>query len=296
MKLRFAATITLLLFVLRPVMAQNLDIEDESRFDIQLSFGAGSIRYPEFTINELRQSLPGSVLLKDSSFSQSNFFPENYNSFSSFNATLGFRREQPEWLNPSHSLFWQVGIGFNTINWINMSMYRETRQRADTIFDSNGDVIRYRDTVSYDSQSLSLESDRISVNGVMMLRLNERKRWSFFTGIALSAGLTFNNQLYIGNYSSTGIIEYDPGSNQTFEYNSINLSSSREENYRFDPSWSVSGYIPLGIDFRLSRYQQNSLIHLFVEGRVGLTHVDFREVRSITGGFFNGNLGIRATL
>lgn len=289
----------ILLSTFTAVTAQQLPLAQipPPRLDLQATFGAGTGQFTYYSLTELRGFFPESDLLRDSTLGFQNSYFDPMTDYTNFSFSAGIRRENPSWLNKAHAFIWRVGLYHNSLSRTAFSSFLYDRvYRVDTLFDANGNPEKYVDSVVYKSSGMDFNSERLAAEGMMIIRFNDMNRWSLFAGVGFNMGLSYNNNILLSSYVDNSSFIFDPVTQISTPISSSGRPQTREEVYRLNSSWGVMGFIPFGLDFRLSRHNTDGLVHLFVEGRVGLAYFRFPRLKSFTGNFMDAGMGIRFIL
>lgn len=204
----------------------------------------------------------------------------NSTSSSQFSANLGFRKTGIH--NPS----FRVGISYKRLNSQVFGRYQEWSGPYDTLVSSQTGQQYYIDTVRIRSVSAYWGADVLALDGAYILQTDLTRRWSFYGGIGLQAGILFNQELQLARmetFSETGI---------THEMD-VELE---QRNYRMNTGFSSTVYLPLGIDFRIGKkrplWQQ---VHLVYELRPSLSFQTMSSVSVVSPGVTQ-HFGLRITI
>ncbi|MFY7989158.1 MAG: hypothetical protein ACOVO3_00400, partial [Fluviicola sp.] len=112
------------------------------------------------------------------------------------------------------------------------------------------------------------------------------RRWSFYGGIGLQAGLLFNQQIQLTRME----IFSESGLSNTMDV------QVEQRSYRMNTGLSSTLYLPLGIDFRVGKkrplWQQ---VHLVYELRPSLSFQTMSSVSLVSPGL-SQHFGLRITI
>jgi len=197
-----------------------------------------------------------------------------------FSAYVGFRKESR--LNP----LIRAGISYKRLNSQVFGRYQELRGPYDTLVSSQTGQQYYVDTIRMRSVSAFWGADVLALDGSFMLQTDLTRRWSFYGGIGLQAGILFNQELQLTRmetFNETGL---------TYEME-VELE---QRNYRMTTGFSGTVYLPLGIDFRVGKkrplWQQ---VHLVYELRPSLSFQRMSAVSVVSPGITQ-HFGLRITI
>ena len=231
---------------------------------VDLSIGLGGISYSTSSksLADYRALLPNSAILsKDySDFVGSNYQSYQYSTMLSilYGLRLGNSTEKLE-----HRM--RVGFSYSNIYSGSSSYYKQTTTPYDTLTSSRTGEQTVIDSINSQNLYMDLSQDMLSLDISYIIRANPNGRWSFYTGLGLELGVGINTRANI--YSS----EYNYA-NGPFYFDINNDENSFEsESYSLDPSYSVNLYLPIGLDFRLSKSNEFwKRAHLYTELRPGV--------------------------
>lgn len=239
---------------------------------------------------------PNSTLLQND-FSSFNSYGgyEGINSNARISFMLGFDFNKSG--DESKSLTPQLRIGLTYTNGISLynSYYKDERFPYDTLTSSRTGNQTYVDSVSYEGYDMNYHSDNIMLDVSLVFRTNPEARWSFYGGVGVMGGVSVNSTTTIYHYEDAYIEQsgngnYYGGGYYNDEY-SNQLETVRNEN-----SFLISGYVPMGVDFRLGkRGELWKRTHLFFEIRPSLNINNIPELGTLTQGSVHHGFGIRIT-
>lgn len=258
---------------------------------VDFYFGVGFMGSPsqQLTIPEYRTVLPESPILnKDlSHLNQSKF--TYFNSSPLFHINYGFRLSQ----NEKTEVRLRVGISYRNYTSDNSAFYFQNSSSFDTLTSSQTGEETYVDSSYSESLFIDYYGEQIGLDVSYLVALNPNGRWSFYTGIGVEAGMSFNNRLDMSHssYWNTSINEqfYIPFSND------FNQNFRDFETYKQDNTFYGRVYAPIGLDFRLSKKHEFwKRVHLFTELRPMLEFKNnaLKEVQ-FNPGFGWSTLGLR---
>ena len=252
------------------------------------------------SINEFRDLLPESVLLKNdlTAYSQSYLVDYNYGSVLSANVGMQFRNKQKSTYNSNRSL--RLGLTyFSGGELFGLFNYR-TKKRFDTLTSNQSGQSIYVDSLISKSYAIRYISEQIRLDGSFIFRTNSSARFSMYGGIGFSIGASVNRNAEVLYNAGSKIELNDPFGTMSFSNNnsfvSHNVDSYESERFRMKNSYGFSGYIPLGIDFTPGKYGKNlNHFHVFYELRPGINYSDIPESRSVTTSYIQHGWGVRVT-
>src|SRR5690606_33840629 len=128
----------------------------------------------------------------------------------------------------------------------------------DTLTSSQTGQVVYIDSVYTQNYSMDYVSEQLRLDGSVIFRTNPEGRWSLYAGIGFTVGLSVNatTEIY---YSKYGRIETRYPNGQTshsYQYYYPGSYISKTETFRNKTNFSVSPYIPMGVDFRIGKKRE----------------------------------------
>lgn len=191
----------------------------------------------------------------------------------------------------------RLGVSYLAGSNLVCNFNQSQNKRYDTLTSSQGQVI-YRDSVVNRSLNMHYRSQQLRLDASLIFRTNPEARWSLYTGIGLTAGVSLNSNTDISYYTYGGLSDYDISTpnNIYTNYHSSGPTQMKTEHYRNSSSIGASVYVPMGVDFRLGRKREFwKRTHLFYEARPGVSMTNISEVGSFANATIQHGLGLRVT-
>ena len=275
----------------QPKTVKRISIHD---FYIQTGFF--SERNTNGTLADFKTLAPQSVLLNNNmtDFSQSGVFGKRGNTMLSVMLGLQFSDKQKTIYKANPLL--RLGISYFSGTTLTGGSYKEDRKPYDTLTSTQTGQTIYIDSVTTKNYSMNYSSAQLRFDGSLIFRTNPEARWSIFTGIGITAGLSINanTDIYYSNYGRTET-RYANGSTSS-SYNYSGNNNSKTEKFRNKTNFGASTYIPMGIDFRIGKKREFwKRTHLFYELRPGINITSIPELRTITNASLQHGLGLRVS-
>jgi hypothetical protein len=184
----------------------------------------------------------------------------------------------------------RFGVGYGSMQSFGSFWSNEVVTPYDTFVSGSGQRI-ITDSVFYESMNVAYSTSQVRVNADILFHTNPDRRFSFFIGAGLQAGLTFNNQTQVYYGSQTYLTTGD-------EENRTVISSTDEqvknEWYNNKSGWIFGAYIPSGVNYRLGKTTPVlNQASLFVEFRPGVTAFAIPELQTYLLPYFQSNFGFR---
>lgn len=265
--------------------------------DISLSIGGGTYRSSHYSLSELKQFYPESEILTSMSKAGINYYGNEITGHSSVNFSVGLFKNHPRWLNARHLAGWRIGLNAMQFRILNYNSNGSVSTRIDTLYNQGGTISAYRDSViSYD-HSVRIECNIVSLEGSYIVRFNGTKRWSYYTGAGLNGGITSRNEMELNQDTYHSSKTFLVPSGEEFTSAGTYSYTSSSELKKIATGYQVSGFIPFGIDFKLTRRLCGfDFLHLFFEGRTSLNMVNISGLRTSSGTSMQFAFGLRSVI
>ena len=278
------------------VFAQDSLYSGNQVNDLSFSMGGGSLNNTPYSFSELRSFFPESDILKNM-FATNDFYENDYSYFNSVHLSFGTYSSPLKFLSKKHRSGWRFGINYKQLILLDKDIYSESSLRVDTLYDQSGNIAAYRDSVISTNRAVRLESGVISVESSYLLRFNYNNRWSFYCGLGGFAGTQIYGDLETYETIRKGVVTYDIlALNNPFITQSDTWESKSEVKH-LSSGFFIGGFIPFGIDFKLTRKTNGfDFMHLFAEGNSGILVLGTSSLRNTSGSFLEMSFGIRAVL
>jgi hypothetical protein len=246
------------------------------------------------SLNDFKLLAPQSILLNQdySSYSTNSFFFNHYTNLSHsamVGINFGNNSENIKKTYPTLRLGLSYLSGYNLIN----TLFKTERNRYDTLTSSQTGRIIFKDSVKDETLRMGYFSEQLRFDASLLFRINSDGRWSFFTGIGFTAGISFNayTSLEYYSYNTTETI-YDSGASQR-DYN-ISRSVLHLEQFENKSNIGFSAYLPLGVDFRVGKKREFwRRVYLHYEMRPSIDVVSIPELKVITSSMVQYGFGLR---
>lgn len=267
------------------------------------------------TLSDMKTLAPGSELLKNDFTGFSTF---NYDFYSQGNQTYIGREPLNERLESSPSLSMMVGLKVNNsagsnlkgvknlrlgLNYIHntgmsISYYKTERKTYDKFTSSQTGRTVYLDSVTTDRYNLRYQAQELRFDVSYLYRSNQNRPLSFFTGIGITGGITFNSHTDIRYFKSRGEeVHFDINDRDELYSSYLSTEEGTHEFFRNKSSFGASVYVPVGVDLRLGHKKELwKHMHVFYEARPMLNLSSIPELRTYFGVGIQHGLGLRYTI
>jgi hypothetical protein len=189
---------------------------------------------------------------------------------------------------------WRIGLTSSSATDITGYYNRQESYRIDTFYSTQTNAVYYIDSTVYHTFRYRNWSNWLHLDVSKIWRTDNPNKFTLYTGIGAVTGVTLNsnsdlqyNRYSIDNKPSNSIARRPNYGNEYYE----------TENIKNKTRTFASVYVPLGIDYRLSKKKIFwSKLHLFYEGRFSLNQLNVPEVKEYSYSDFNTLIGIRYQL
>ncbi len=250
------------------------------------------------TLADFNILAPNSVLLNSNLFPNSvTFSPYTYqqNPNSLFSASLGFQFSDKQKTKYNKNIELRVGITYTHNSTLSGGFYNTESKTYDTLTSSQTGVYSYLDSVVTKSLDMNYSSEQLRIDGSLLFRTNPDARWSLYSGIGFTAGLSFNAKTTISYQTQYQIEQRYPNDNSHHLNRSGEISEF--EVFTNKNNFAFSAYIPLGINLRLGKNTEFwKKVNLFYEIRPNINITYIPELRTVTNAFLQFGCGFRIIL
>lgn len=267
--------------------------------DLYFQIGLFTERNSNGTLADFRALAPQSVLLKNdmadySSSSGGDII--NLTSNTVFSAMLGFQfGDKQKTIYKTNPLL-KLGISYFSGTTLTGSAYKEDRKTFDTLISTQTGQTYYLDSVTTKNYSMDYSSEQLRLDASLIFRTTPENRWSLFTGIGITAGLSLNANTNTYYYEYSGVETRDANGNTINSplYNNTTFFPPDKEKISNKNNLAFSAYIPIGIDVRFGKTKQFwKRAHVFYELKPGINITSIPELRTITNASLQHGFGFR---
>lgn len=298
MKTKNFLSVVILLTVSLSVIGQEQQPKTVKRIsihDFYIQTGMFLERNTNGTLTDFKTLAPKSVLLNSdfTGYSSSNGFSLTGNSMFSVMLGIQFSDKQKKAYKTNPLL--RLGISYFSGTSLTSSLYKDERKPYDTLTSTQTGQTVYRDSITTKSYSMNHSSEQLRFDGSLIFRTNTEARWSLFTGIGITAGLSINANTDIDYITYSRIETRDQNGNTSPSSSSDNFKI-KTERYSSKNNFGLSAYIPMGVDFRIGKKREFwKRTHLFFELRPGINSTSIPELRTITNASMQYGLGLKVS-
>lgn len=275
---------------------QAMTVNKISINEIYIQTGFFSERNTNGSLTDFKSLAPQSILLNSdfTGYSLSNGFSLSSNTM--FSVMLGLQFSDKQKTTYKSNPLLRLGISYFSGTTLTGGLYKEDRKPYDTLTSTQTGQTAYVDSVNSRHYNMNYSSEQLRFDGSLIFRTNPEARWSIFTGIGITAGLSINANTDI-YYSNSGRTETRyPNGNTSSSYGNSSSDNYKTEKFRNKNNFGASTYIPMGIDFRMGKKREFwKHTHLFYELRPGINITSIPELRTITNASVQHGLGLRVS-
>lgn len=267
--------------------------------DVQLYSGMLFKMDVNGTLADFRSLAPQSELLKNdfSSYPQDERYGSSGDMGISMMIGIQFRDKKNERYRANPLL--RLGFNYSSGLTIAGSMSKGIISPFDTLTSAQTSNVYSIDSTHSESYHMFYSSEQLRFDGSLMFRTNPEARWSVFSGVGITAGISINANSRIHYTESKSQYIHGPGGSyiHSSEYRSLLPTNEEYEEHRNKTSFGFSAYVPLGLDFRLANGNKFwSRMHLFYEAKLAVDFTSIPELYTVTNTTFQHGLGIRYCL
>jgi len=192
----------------------------------------------------------------------------------------------------------RVGLAYYSKTGMMSGLYNSERTTFDKFTSAQSGQTVFLDSVSLKTLEMIYASQQLRFDGSMIFRTDPLKRWSIYTGIGLTLGMSFNAHTDIystkNDWVESRLINENIEENGPYRRNQENLV---KESFSNKSNFGASAFIPIGIDHRLGKKREFwKHLHVFLELRAGLSVNSIPELRTITTGSIQNTFGVKYSL
>ncbi|PWH87144.1 hypothetical protein [Brumimicrobium oceani] len=247
------------------------------------------------SFNDFRELAPESELLQNdmSLINQNQGY--SYLSNGSFSVLLGIQFSDKNKTRYKVNPLLRLGLTYSSGSRLSTYNYGEERTPFDTLTSSETGNETYIDSVYAERYSMNYNSEQILLNASLIFRTDHEARWSLFSGIGFTAGVSINSSTGIHYFSEDWKEEQ---STNEFSVNNqprdINIIDDEYENFENKTNYGFSAYIPIGVDFRIGNKKEFwKKAHLFYEVQPTLNVYTIPELGTFNSVNFRHGIGVR---
>lgn len=258
--------------------------------DVYVQTGLFTERNSNGTLADFKTLAPKSKLLDNNFTDYNTNSGMSMNSNTMFSVMLGIKFGDTKNKKYKPNPLLRLGISYFSGTSLTGYLYKETRKTYDTLTSSQTGQNIYLDSITSQSYGMNYSSQQLRFDGSVIFRTNPEARWSLYTGIGITAGLSINAKTEI-YYSKN---QYS-NSNST-SYSSFGSGDYKSENFKQKNNFGASTFIPLGVDFRIGKKREFwKRTHLFYELRPSINITSIPELRTTINPSLQHGLGLRVS-
>lgn len=247
--------------------------------DVSVFSGFGLSRTATLQFSDFQKLFPGSQLLQQDMAGYQNYYYSYLETTGNFGVLVGmqFRDKAGKAYrrNPTLRAGFQYGSGV----YFSGGKVLTTNTIIDTLISQQTGQMYLVDSINTKSYTASYTSQQIRLDVSLLFGTNSEARWSFYGGIGLNAGMSLRatTEITYGEFAATrmyfgsGFNGFNNVNQEQLEYNTEQIINKA--------NMVFTGYVPLGIDFRVGKKRQFwKQVHLLYEIRPALTMTRIPEL------------------
>jgi hypothetical protein len=188
----------------------------------------------------------------------------------------------------------RMGVTYYSGSSMTNHLYKRTSGTYDILTSSQtGETFRI-DSTNRESIHMNFFTRHLRFDGALIYRTFPGARFSLFTGAGFTAGLTIGAQTNISHSSNTWLNTYS-SSDASINYSkSFDSDFYESETLTNSPQFGFSGYIPLGINFRVAKKHAFwSHLHVFFEMRMGIDFIVIKNIKTLENTIRHQGVGLK---
>jgi hypothetical protein len=256
-----------------------------SEFHFQNGIGFNSGQH--FGLADYKILAPSSELLTNdfSTFQGNEYFIFNGPTSSSYQTIqLGLTFKS----NPNP--LWRIGISHIALGDISKGFSKSTIVPYDTLTSSQTGQQYFLDSTYSENYNTRYSAQQLRLETSLIYRTDPSKRWSVYTGLGASFGISYNAQTVI-EYTS-----YNNASTMNEYYTTTEQGKNIVEYFQNKMNFSTAIFIPMGVDFRMGKNREFwKRLHLYYEMKPSITYTAIPELKRITTVNLINSFGIKVT-
>lgn len=184
----------------------------------------------------------------------------------------------------------QIGLSYMTNNPGNYSMNYTEKTRMDTLTSPAFHDVLYVDSIYFSYVNAEYHSENVLLDLMLIYRTDSDLRWSFYTGIGVSGGISLN--------SRTEIYRFDDAYSE-FNYMGSSFGyprrfDSASESFKNDMNVLALFQIPVGVSLRVARNTKLwKDLNLFYEVTPAVRYLFIPEAGSFIGTGIKHGFGLK---
>ena len=255
---------------------------------------------PTLTLDDYKTLAPGSTLLTNDFSTYDSHDNYGVTGNFAFAMAVGITFKNKNGDAPKRNPVLRIGVTYNSVSLDGLSYSKEERFAHDTLTSSQTGEMFFIDSIAYSGYNMNHKYDQLSVDASVLFRTNPEARWHLFGGIGATVGMSLISKTEISFYESNSIEDvekdYDSYGGKFNKYHDDYNVDGITETYRNDNVYGFSGYVPMGVDFRISNKNEFfKNVHLYYEVRPKVSYTMVPELRSELSAGFQQGLGVKIT-
>ncbi|MDH5597487.1 MAG: hypothetical protein OEY34_00090 [Cyclobacteriaceae bacterium] len=188
----------------------------------------------------------------------------------------------------------RLGISYFSGNVFKGGYFKAEKSPFDTLRSNQTTDVIYIDSVVHHNYNMRYSSEQVRLDGSLIFRTNTEARWSAYAGIGITAGVSISAST-TANYSQRKSKEMRYPDERSYYMDVFNSTSEHQsEVFENKNNFLLSGYIPMGVDFRVGKKKEFwKMTHLFYEFRPSLQMITISELQTKVNASSQFGMGLR---
>lgn len=261
--------------------------------DVYVSTGFGVGLSNQSTLDDFKKLAPQSMLLTNDFSDYNQFGGYGFSGNGNFSVMVGLKFSDKEKNAYKANPLLRLGFSYSSGTSFSKFFNQQERIPYDTLISTQTGNSTFIDSVNSKQYGMTYKSEQIRFDGSLIFRTNPEARWSVYTGIGLTAGISLNASTQI-SYNESSYIESMGDGYGNHNYGDFYFNADEREVIKNKTNFGMSVYVPIGIDFRIGKNREFwKRTHLFFELNPSINVNSIPELYTITTTDLQQRFGVR---
>ena len=252
------------------------------------------------SVDEFKTLAPQSDILNNIPLNLSQSTSSSFSSSSVLSVLIGIQFSDKQKTAYKANPLLRLGFNYSNLTSLNNRLHKEDRYPYDTLTSSQTGQMTFIDSINSHNYGMSYSSDQLRFDGSVIFRTNPASRWSIYSGLGVTAGISINAYTSVYHGESGRTETFSPNGTTTINVlpNSANPQSdnTQRESFSNKMNYGFSTYIPMGVDFRIGKNKEFwKRMHLFYEIKPAMNFTSIPELQTYTNVNVQHGLGLRVS-
>jgi hypothetical protein len=247
--------------------------------DVTVTAGFGLSRSTTLQMSDFLKLHPESQILKEDMSGYIDSYYGYFETVNTFGVLVGMKIRDKNGQSFRKNPTLRLGVNYGSGVYFSANKYFESRAVVDTLVSQQSGQMYYTDSINVRAYGASYNSDQLRIDLSLLYGTNADARWSFYGGFGITSGISLFASTETA-YSETTYERtlFGQGGQYAIHTNS-NREELRRERINNKTNVSFTGYVPLGLDFRIGKKRPFwKQVHLIYELRPALTITNIPEL------------------